>query len=150
MPVFAVLGAISAGASIYGAFQSYNANKEAEQRALLLGAMEAEEITRRNKENEQILLDREEEISSSLQAAGAMRGTGAGFGEAARSRSNLMRNLDIYRKEAEYKANMARMGAQNQADTYSDRATASIISGVGGVAQASMSAYDMQQKYGKQ
>lgn len=140
-PISISLAAVASGGAIYGAISSFLSNKKAEEQALYYGGLQASEILRRNAYNESILRENEVDFENKVAVSAGRGGVYTGIGEILSSRLKLERNLIMYRQEAEFKAKMAREGAQGQADLFSDRATASLLTGVSQVSEYAADAW---------
>ena len=131
---------VSTGLSIWGTISGAQAQEEAAQRKQALANAQANEMMERELINEQIMREKSAEAQSGYRASWGSSGKeGGGIGGVLKMQKDLAENISLSRRDAEYKANMLRAGAQMETDLYSDRVTASYITGagtlIGGVGQ---------------
>lgn len=135
------LGGLGLGAQVYGLISGASANAEAQEQQAAIKNAQADELLARQKINEQIMNEQYEE--SALQTGMASRGIATtGVGLKLKMHEALVRNIELNRREADFKAKMLRMGADvdmNLAGSYRSagyiNAAGSILSTGGRVAK---------------
>lgn len=132
---------VSAVGGVYGAYASASAlEKQAKQRE-----MQANELLARQAINENIM--RENELMMEKQAGAAFAATGrdgGGIGSILRMQKVLQSNLEMSRRDAEFKARLMRMGAESDMALASDQITAGWISGGGSLLNGAYQTYKLK------
>lgn len=133
---------VGAGLTLYGQIAGASAQAEAAEKQSHLKNMQADEMLSRQAINEKTMLEQskriEGEYANSFAATG---GEGAGIGGQMEIHRTTLENIALTRRDAEFKANMIRMGAEIEMSIASDIKTASYISGAGTILTGAAQAY---------
>lgn len=123
---------VSGLTSLWGAISGANAQEEAAQKNQQLANLQANELLARQTINENIM--REQAAYASAHTATAMAATGragGGLGQAIAINRALTENINLSRRDAEFKAQAIRMGAQYDLEAVNASANAQRIGAFG-------------------
>jgi hypothetical protein len=148
--VLAGMAAVGAGISIYGQIKAAQDKEEAAQFEAYLKGLQADEMMSREAINEGIM--RDEAFRSGLAHQAAFSGTGregGGIGGILTIKETTDRNIQLARRDAEFKASMLRKGADMDQKLASDLMTSGYIGAAGTLLTSSASLYGSYSNYGK-
>jgi hypothetical protein len=141
------LGAVAAvgvGTKIVGDIVGANAQADAAKREAALKNQQADELLSRQSVNERIMLEQDQQAEHEFGAAFASTGReGGGIGGMLTIHKNTLDAIANTRRDAEFKAQMIRAGAESDIQLASDRTTASYITGAGTLLSAGAQAYNL-------
>lgn len=133
----------STGMEVYGKIAAANAQSQARAQELKLKNIQADEILSREAVNEQVIQDNSKRTESAYSTAFAATGReGAGVGGQIQIHKFTQDQVANLNRDANFKANMIRAGANIEANLASDVVSASYISGAGTLLTSGLRAYD--------
>ncbi len=142
MGALAIIGAAAAGATIYSQLSSAASQEEAAKKNAELKRQQADELMAREAINEDIMRNQVRIAMKDSAPSQASRGIeGAGIGGQITALNTLQSNLIIAHRDAAYKANLLRQGADVENKLASDQMSAAYISGVGTLLTAGAKTY---------
>jgi hypothetical protein len=116
-----IIAGVSAGFSIYNSIKSAEAQAEAAEQNAQIKTMQANEILARQRINAGIMREKADRMGSDYVAAQGSSGlVGAGVGGAIRVKRETEQNIALERRDAEFKAKMTMLEAQNYNDQAAD------------------------------
>lgn len=145
-----IIAGVSSAVSTYSSIKSGFDQAKAKEREAALMNLQADELLARQLINEKIM--REESERRQLQFGSAFAATGAGgggVGAILKMKEDLESNIELTRRDANFKADMIRRGADINLQLASDIRVGSIISGVSSGINSGVGIWEMDQKYGK-
>lgn len=132
-----------AGLSLYGAISGANAQADAAGKDAALKNAQADELLQRQAINEAIIRDQAQKAGLGFGASFSATGReGGGIGGILQINKNAQDEIMNTRRDAEFKANMLRSGANIETDLASSGVTAAWISGVGGLLSTGAATYN--------
>lgn len=133
------MAAVGAAMQLYSQVQASEAKSEAQRREAELKNMQADELAQRQLINEQVM--RSKEARTELYA-GSDGGSGnTGLGTIMQLRQDLRQNIDITRRESDWKIRMLHMGANADTQLAGDIQQAGMWGAIGGALSFAGQAY---------
>lgn len=135
--------------SVYGQMKEAKSKAEAAERDAYLKGLQADEMMERQAINEDIMREQNERAGLQYQARFAGTGReGGGIGGILEMRRVLNRNIELSRRDAQFKASMLRAGAESDQKLASDFMTSGYITGAGTALTGATRAYGVYHDYG--
>jgi hypothetical protein len=132
LEILAATALIGTGVQVAGGISSAASAKEAAEKLQILKNEQADEILARNKINERTLLDRMLAEGLQIEArAGSSGLLGTSLGRKLRLQDEVLKFMVDSQREARFKADMLRKGADIDLDLASDAVTGTILTGIG-------------------
>lgn len=141
----AASAAIGAYSSISSAVSQSNAHKKNAD----LKRLQADELLERQLINERTMREESELAQSAHITSFSASGRSGGIGGVIRMKEQLEHNLAISRRDANFKADMLRRGADIDTRIASDAMVAGVLGGVGSLTTGAANIYSVQSQYGK-
>ena len=127
-----------------GNFAAANAQQDAALAEQKLKNQQADELLSRQAINEQIMRDQAERLTGNYVTAFSSSGRGGGsVGGALRIKRDVEQNIILTRREAEFKSQQLRAGAQIESDLASSGLTAAWLGSAGAVLGTGAAAYKL-------
>lgn len=147
IPILAGAAVIGSGLEVYGNIKAAQQKSDAVKAEAALKEAQANELLDREKINEGLMQEQESSIESGYVSAFADTGReGGGIGGVIKLRNQLQKNIDISRREASFKAQMLRAGANIDTTLASQQLSASYIGGAGTILTRGAEAYSAFKK----
>lgn len=145
-----ILAAVGTGTQIYGQISAASAQAEAQKKDAEFKNIQANELLAREALNE-IEIRRQGELTTARysSAAAASGFETSGIGGQLDILDNVERMITNSNREARFKADMLRLGANVQTDLASDMVTSSYLTGAGTAIKTGASMYNALRKPGK-
>jgi len=128
--ILGATAAVGTGVQIAGQLSEALARKEYAREQARIANLQATELLERQVINEGILRERGEELITRIGGSTSGLAT-SGVGQILKVKQDIEQNILLSRRDAEFKAQMIREGAEAQMELESDRFTGSILTGVG-------------------
>lgn len=145
--IFESLAVLGLGINVLGQLNGAAAQAEATRRNAAMKNAQADELLARQLINEEIMREDADYAALNVRTADGIDQTGVG--QQLWIKKNLQRNLELSRREAEYKARMLRQGADIDMQLGSDLQSASYLSAAGSVLGGGADIYRRSDLYGK-
>ncbi len=143
----AITAAVGAGVNVAGTLMSANAKANADQQSAALKYKQADELMSREAINEDIMRTQEGRTEDQFRAASGSTGfANTGIGGVLRMRSDLSKNIGLSQRDAAFKAEMLRTGAQIDTNLASDERSAGYVAAAGSVLGGAEQVYSLYKK----
>lgn len=151
MEIPLIIGMVAGtGTQVAGGIMAANSQADAQNRNAALKKLQADELLSRQTINEKIMRDQAEKVAKGYSVGFAASGReGAGIGGMLQIKRDTEENILNSRREAEFKAQMLRSGADIDQSLASDYQTASYITGAGSLLSGGANIYSILNKYKK-
>jgi hypothetical protein len=127
-----IIAGVGTAVQIGGQIAQADANNQAAAKKYSLDMQQAQEILAREKINEGILIERAGMMEAQAQAYSGAHGTSnLGLGVKLRMRSELQQTLNLARRDADWKAQMTKAGAEIDRQLASDQMVGTILGSIG-------------------
>lgn len=146
--VLAAAAVAQTGLSIYGQMKEAKNKAEAAERDAYFKGLQADEMMERQAINEDIMREQSFLAQSKYRAEFAGTGREGGIGSVLEMRRVLNRNIELSRRDAQFKASMLRAGAESDQKLASDFMTSGYITGAGTALTGATRAYGVYHDYG--
>lgn len=141
------LAVVGAGTQIAGTIMGANAQSEAAQKSAALKRLQAQELLKREAQNELILQENGVKLENQFSTAFAATGGGGGLGGVLEIHRQVQQNILTAREDANFKAQMLNAGADVETSLASDTMAASYVTGAGTVLGLGAKFWDVYGKY---